>query len=563
VVSALTLVSRALGLVRDYYLVVLFGPTRWVLDAFLLAFTIPNLFRRLLGEGALAASFVPVFIRTHEIEGVEPASRLAGAILSLLALVTAGIAGAGMLLCLGFDQALTVQAPIRLTLQLTAVMLPFLCLVCCAALLSGMLQSLRLFSLPAAMGIILNVCFLASFAYVTRSRAEGDPVGGLLGTPGGTRQAIFCVAVSVLAAGVLQILVQWPALRSRGIRCEPSFSLEQPGVRAVLKALGPTALGLGVVQVNVLVDNLIAGTLAFGRSGGAVQYLYIGNRLMQLPLGVFGIAVATTAFPYLARHAARGEDKELLQRLQDAIRMLVFVVLPAAAGLGVLSDPLIRLIFQKPDLAFSDAAVYRTAAVLTCYAGGLIFFSLQHLLTRVFYAREEYGAPVRIAAWMVAVNFVLNLLFIHAPDLYLRWSGDVIPDLDRAGLITASFLAWPPLGEAGLALATTITAFVNVLVLWACLKRRLRPRIGEAKWDRSIRDLHWSVARMVLAATAMGVFVYFSRNSIPYEPELLGRLERGLVPVLLGIGGYWVACLVFPVPELEEFIGRWRRKKSA
>ncbi len=558
-VGALTMCSRVLGLVRDYLLVLMFGGCKWVLDAFLLAFTIPNLFRRLFGEGALTAAFIPVFIKIREDQGDDKASFLASAVFTLLALVTAGIAVAGMLLCFGIGQVVRTDDPLQLTLQLLAVMLPFLCLVCCSALFSAMLQSVRVFSLPAAMSILLNLCFIGSFIYINYGRAGG--MGNL--TPDRAQQAIFVVACAVLIAGALQLLIQWPALRGKGIRITPSLAFNQQGVHDVLKAFGPTALGLGVVQVNVLVDNILAGTLSFGHAGGAgaVQYLYLGNRLMQLPLGIFGIAVATTAFPFLATHAARNEHNELIRRLGDSIRLLIFVVLPASIGLGVMADPIVRLIFQKPDLVFSDAAVYRTACVLVCYAAGLVFFSLQHLLTRVFYARREYSTPVRVAAWMVGVNLVLNLAFIHAPDLYLRWSGITITGLDRQPLLASDNITWPVLGEAGLALATTITAVFNVMILWHCLKKRMQPHIGQSRWEKMISGLHWSLLRIMAAAAGMGLFVYYTRNSIPYEPELLARLERGLVPMVLGVGGYWIACLVIPVPELDEFV--WRKGKSA
>ncbi len=562
-VSGLTLASRLLGLARDICLVTLFGSARGVLDAFLLAFTVPNLFRRVFGEGALTAAFVPVFVKVRETEGPEPAARLASAVFTLLALVTAGIAGAGMLLCLGLDQLVGFEDPVRLTLELLAVMLPFLCLICCAALLAAMLQSVRLFSLPAAMSIVLNLCFLVTFAFLAYGRGEDGL--GFLRSASEARSAIFYVAAAVLVAGALQIVIQGPVLWLVGVRVRPSLEFGQPHVRAVLKGLGPTALGLGVVQVNVLIDNLIAGALAFGpeQGAGAVQYLYLGNRLMQLPLGVFGIAVATTAFPFLARHAARGDHKSLLEQLERAMRLVVFVVLPAAVGLGVLSDPLVRLIFQKPDLVFTDGAVFRTASVLTCYAGGLVFFSLQHLLTRVFYAREEFGTPVRVAMAMVVVNLVLNLVLVHAPDLYLSWSGTEIASLGRTGLFAARSFGAVPLGEAGLALATTCTALINVLILWHCLKRRLRPEAGAGTWSKVLGGLHWSVFRIGLAAGLMGVFVYFARNSIPYEPEFFARLERGLVPVVLGAVGYWIACLVIPVPELEEFARQRRKKQSS
>ncbi len=561
-VSALTMLSRVLGLVRDWSLIAIFGSAAWVTDAFVMAFRIPNLFRRLFGEGALSAAFIPVFVDARENQEPDAAASLASHVISLLAVVTGAIAAAGIAVCLGAGSFLALGPEITLALKLTAVMLPFLCLICCSALLSGMLQSMRIFSIPAAMAIVLNLCFLASFAYIYHQQALPPAPA----PEGFHEDMIFYVAGAVLAAGLIQVLLQWLSLIFKGLRLRPRFSLDHPGVIQVLKAMGPTALGLGVVQVNVLIDSLIAYGIAVGLIGapdgqgmGASTYLYLGNRLMQLPLGVFGVAVATTVFPYLASHASRGEDRQLLDRINSAIRLLVFVVLPASIGLGVVAAPLVRMIFQEPDLSFSDLAVYRTSTVLVCYAAGLVFFSLQHLLTRVFYARQDYMTPVRIALWMVGVNLVLNLVLIHAPDLYRHWLGARAFRISWM-LETSHFPLGKGLGEAGLALATTVTALINVLLLWHALRKRLAPTVGEESWEEAIGGLHWAILRIALASVVMGVFVYFSVNSIPYEPELLARLERGLVPVILGIGGYWILCLIIPVPELDEFI---RRKKPA
>jgi putative peptidoglycan lipid II flippase len=546
-VSMLTVASRVLGLVRDWCLIFMFGSVAWVTDAFLLAFTIPNLFRRLFGEGALSAAFIPVFVHKREQEGEKPASRLASATLTLLAAWTMAMAGAGVFLCFGLDQVFSENAQVSLTLRLTGVMLPFLCFICCSALMSGMLQSVRSFSVPALMPVILNLCFLSGFYYVYVY------YGGV-----GDEKTIYYVAYAVLLAGILQLVFQWPVLAAKRVALLPRFSLQDEGVRQVLKALGPTALGLGVVQVNVLVDNLIAYALSLQGAHGANTYLYLGNRLMQFPLGVFGIAIASTVFPFLASHAARGDDKALLERVTSALRMVAFIVLPAGIGLAVLADPLVRMIFQRPDLAFDNVAVYRTALVLGCYSAGLVFFSAQHVLTRVYYARKDYAAPVRIAVWMVFVNLALNLILIHAPDLYRRWDVEIY---GRWSLAAEMFPSGEALGEAGVALATSITALLNVLLLWRGLKARLAPKIGVESWEKMVGKLHLSFLRIFIGAVAMGLIVYWARQSIPYEPELAIRLERALAPTVVGILIYLAACAVIPIPELGEFVKIRRKKK--
>lgn len=555
IVSAITMLSRLLGLLRDYCLIALFGGTPWVTDAFIFAFTLPNLFRRLFGEGALSAAFIPQFVSTRENQDAATASNLASSVLTLLVLVTGGLAAVGIVLCLAAESAFDTNTQLSLTLRLAAIMLPFLCLVCCSALLSGMLQSLRSFALPAAMSIILNLCFLTSFAYITYKTPSGD-----------SATTIYYVAYAVVAAGLIQILLQLPALLFQGVALRPRFAFSEEGVTSVVRAMGPTALGLGVVQVNVLLDNLIAYYLSLTGATGANTYLYLGNRLMQLPLGVFGIAVATTVFPFLSSHASRDEHKEMLTRIETAVRMLLFVIAPASVGLAVVAVPVVQMIFQKPDLVFSDLAVYRTSAVLVCYAGGLCFFSLQHLLTRAFYALKDYRTPIRIAVYMVGVNLALNLLLIRVPDQFRRWRGDAFEhawQLSNANDFPInSFLGTDGLGlaEAGLALATTITALINVLLLWNALRKRLSASVGEEVWEKVSGNMQWSAARIIIAAAIMGVGVYFAVNSIPYEPELFARIERGIAPVILGALGYWIICMVIPVPELEEFLGR--RKKA-
>jgi putative peptidoglycan lipid II flippase len=429
---------------------------------------------------------------------------------------------------------------VDLTLRLTATMLPFLMLICIAALLSGILQALRRFAAPAAMSILLNLCFLGAFWWIwSRDGAITET------------RAIFVVAGAVVLAGLLQVAIQWALVLLRGVRLRPVVGVRKAGAGKVARMMAPAALGLGVVQVNVLVDDLIAGSLAFTGAEGAITYLYLGNRLMQLPLGVFAIAVATTAFPFLARHHARGEHDAFLERLETSVRMNAFVMLPAAVGLAILAGPLVRMLFQPPDLSFPDAAVYRTSAVLAAYAAGLFFFSLQHLLTRGFYALGDTRTPVRIAVAMVAVNLVLNLILIHVPDPWRLYVATGAPELPGGAA----------LGEAGLALATSLTAVLNVVLLWAFLGRRLRPHLPPSAWAEALRRVAGSLVRILLASALLAAGVYWTRESLPYEPELWMRIERGLVPVVVGVIGYVVLCTVIPVPELGEFIAR--RRKSA
>ncbi|MFW5857623.1 MAG: murein biosynthesis integral membrane protein MurJ [Planctomycetota bacterium] len=527
VASLLTLLSRVLGLVRDKALVLVFGAAEGVLDSFLLAFTVPNLFRRIFGEGALTAAFLPVFVDIDETEGRDAAGRFGSGVATLLCLLLTAVAGAGMLACLGAARLAEPGSGHRLTLQLTAFLLPFLVLICLSALESAMLQGLRRFALPAAMPVGLNAAIVAALGYVL-VYARHRPA----------EETVYLVAGAVLAGGVAQVVLQLGALWWRGVWLRPRLEPSSPGTRRVWSAMAPTVLGLAVFQVNVLVDRLIAYLLVPGE--GALTHLYLGNRLMQLPLGLFGVAMATVAFPDLVSHFRGGQWRSLFGKLDRGTRFLLFVMLPSTAGLIALSEPLVRMIFQEPDLTFSDREVYRTSLVLVCYAPGLFFVAWQQLLARVHYARGDYRTPVIASTAMVGLNVILNLVLIHAPDLYARWH-------DRADL---------PLGEGGLALSSSICAGVAAWWLWRSARGALR--IGDAAkiWDRTFAELPASVGRILVAAAGTGVFAYWVAGSIPAEPELLVRVERGLVSAALGALAYFVLCSVIPVPELGFLTGR-------
>lgn len=580
-VGGLIFCSRILGLLRDKVLVLLFGAVPWMLDSFILAFTIPNLFRRILGEGALTAAFLPEYVEAREAGRAE-ATALSSSILTLLLMVTGLIAGTGMFGC---GLALVFLEPderIALTLRLLILMLPFLTLICVSAYLSAMLQGAKKFSVPAAMSSLLNLALLAACGYLLYLHWPMDEATAHLSwgqkalavpvrmTEAMRHEGLGWVAYAVLAAGLAQILVQWPLVRATGISLRIHLNLADTRVRAVLAALAPTALGLGIVQLNVFVDNMIAYSLSLRSVDGvavyegATTYLYLGNRLMQLPLGVFGIALATTAFPFLAEYAAKKKAEDYLDCLLHAIRMLVFWVLPASFGLMVLAAPFIRLLYQDPDLTFTDAAVYRSTAVLVCYAGGLVFFAVNQILTRAFYARKDYVTPVRIAVGMVAVNLLLNLTLIHAPDLYRHWGDVVIPGMPGVQAWGQGYLdnatQGLALGEAGLALATTLTAMLNCLLLWGKLRTSLRDNLPESMWDGRTGTFFARLFWITLSAIAMGVVTYWTRGSIPYGPELIWRAQQALVPILVSVLAYAMACMIFAVDEYRETVGALRNR---
>ena len=550
-VSSLTLVSRLLGFVRLVLLVQLFSPLRWASDAFIFAFRIPNLFRNLLGEGALSAAFIPAFVKTEKKDGKYSAGILGSQAFTLLTLVGSAIAVAGILVCLAVDRFAD-NEEISLAANLTALLFPFMPLICLAALLGGMLQSLHRFALPAAMSILLNIGFLAGFAYVYWLQCGGNLAN--LEAWASTR----AIAVFVLAAGVLEVLVQLPALAANGVLVRPIFSLNHPGLKTAIKAFLPVALGLGLVQVNAFVDSLIAGWLSL-QAAGAVTYLEVAFRFVQLPLGVFGVAIATVSFPAFAASAASGDHTLLYQRLIRAIRMSLFLILPSAAVLIGLADPIIRLACQRPDLDFSHAAVYRTSTALILYAAGLAFYSLRQILVRAFYALDEYTLPVKVSAIMVALNLCLNLVLIHAPDLYRMKAESYY---HYWNLSQASFPMGIKLGEAGLALSTCITAIVDTIVLAYFLRKRLlhsvQPAARALEWEKLLH----TTARMAITAIALGIMSWLYRNSIPYEPGFLRLCERALIPCVLAGGTFYIIGIVLPLPEMKEFLFSMLKRRT-
>lgn len=533
---------------RLIVLVQLFSSLRWASDALIFAFRIPNLFRNLLGEGALSAAFIPAFVKTEQKEGRQSASVLGSQIFTILALVATGITIVGILVCLAIGHFSTNQE-VSLAFRLTALLFPFMPLICIAALLAGMLQSLRRFALPAALPILLNLGFLAGFAYVYWVQCGGD-VSRLQ-----AEASTYAIALFVLAAGVLEVLVLLPALAVNRVGVRPAFGFTHPGVKETLRAFVPVAIGLGLVQINAFFDSLIAGWIAIS-SPGAVTYLEVAFRFMQLPLGVFGVAIATVAFPALAAAAGVEDNNRFYVRLVRAVRMSMFLLLPCAAVLIAMADPIVRLTCQRPDLFFSHAAVYRSSIALAFYAAGLLFYSLRQIIVRAYYARGEYSYPVKVAAVMVGLNLVLNLVLIHCPDFYRM---NVQEYYHRWNLSDRSFPMGVGLGEAGLALATCLTAIVDVVILGM----GLRGRLGgvEAGVRREEFSKLWQTAvRMVLVSVGIGVLTYFYRNSIPYDPGFWGLLARVVFPCGLAGITFYILAVVVPVPEFKEFVGSLFRR---
>ncbi len=575
VMSVITTLSRVLGMFRDIGLVLFFGSMAWLLDAFYFAFTIPNLFRKLLGEGALAGAFLPEFV--HAREKNADSSKLASSVLTLLLLVTGSIAVVGSLACYLIGSNFIADIKVQTVLLLLAIMLPFVVLICVSALLGAILQSFRAFAIPAAMSIILNVMILAGLGYIASIYWPDTPqlsflqklqaVPPVMLRSGEFVAAIKYIAVAVLLAGGLQLLVQYPLIRAKGVKLGLNWDFSSPRLKSILLNMAPTALGLGIVQFNVLIDNFIAYWLSLKTVDGvalyegATSYLFLGNRLMQLPLGIFAIAVATASFPALSTLAAKDEARGFIATLFSSLKMLLFIMIPAACGMITLAPDIVRLLYQTPDLEFSDVAVYRTSAVLVCLSLGLVFFSMQQLLVRAFYSLKDFKTPVKIAIAMAGLNLVLNLLLIHAPDLYRYYFGVTTPGMLR-GEFFGSDMDSLALGEAGLALATSITSVINVILLYKKLQQKIGGVDKGKLWKEKTTAFFSTFGKSIIAAACMSLIVYKVKESMPYGPEFIYRLENVLLPIIAAIFFYPMISAIFVPKEYEAFMNRLRAKKK-
>jgi len=523
--AALTLVSRFFGLFRDVSLAFVFG-FGWVYDAFAIAFLIPNLFRRLFGEGALAGAFVPHYSKLRQRD-TDTAERFASITIGILWVVLAGLALSGFAILFVMLRFGELDQRGDLAVTLTMLSIWYAPMVCVAAICSAMLQVHGRFALPAAMPIVLNVLIVAAafIGYATM------PAGETLGTP-------LLVVLAVLVAGMVQVTIQTHALRRDGIYLRWYRSTwKGPDAGDAARAMGrqwlPTAIGLAVFQFNTMMDSLIAmffsgepgQTLAlFGRvveypmQTGSVAILGAAARLYEFPLGVFGIAVATAIFPAISRLAdQRSAFSELIRQ---GLRLTIFIGLPASVALLLVREPLSRAIFyQFGNIDPGDAG--RIAWVLLGYAPAIWAYSMNHILVRAFYAQHDARTPMRVSAGMVVLNLGLNLVLI-----------------------------WP-LGAAGLAWSTAISAVLQTAVLLVLVRRHVdRPIDGDVRGG-------WAKSAMATAgmAAVVGPLVAFG---LPWAeargwPAIVGLLAACVV---LGTAAYGLAARLFRMHELDWLLSR-------
>ncbi|MCY2962694.1 MAG: murein biosynthesis integral membrane protein MurJ [Planctomycetota bacterium] len=489
-----TLLSRVLGAVRDTATAGLFGLGP-VMDAFAFAFRIPNLARRLFGEGALSATFLPAFSKEYEhsaATGHRGAWQLTSAVLTLLALGLTGLVIVGELILALMAHFAYDGGKAELLLGLTAVMLPYAVLICLAAQVSAVLQALGRFGWPSFVPVVLNICWLTG-VWAAHRWAHEQP----------TAQA-YTMAAAILLAGVFQLALQIPELYRLGFRYEREWRPVWGDVMGIIRAILPVTIALSITQINSVLDSLVAwvfsrppnGSLTMALPGspeyplqaGAVSALYFGERIYQFPLGVFGVALGTVLFPLLARHAARGELKRLRDDLSLALRLVLVIGIPASLGLMAVAHPLTRALLQHGEFGESDAN--RTSAMISAYSLGVWAYCGIPVLFRGFYAVGDRTAPLRIGMFAVLLDTVLNLTLI--------W-----------------FLA-----EQGLACSTAISAMAQFGLLCVLLQRR----VGRFDWPR-----FWVTACKALVASLvmLAVCLLVQQNQPDWGEMLTVVIPRG------------------------------------
>jgi len=517
----MTLLSRVLGLVRDIGMAQLFGLGP-VMDAFTVAFRIPNLARRLFGEGAVSVSFLPIFARELEHPDRTSAWRLASAVFTLLSLFLAALvllAEAGLW---GLSAFGDLGAENDLLVSLTALMLPYLVLVCLAAQVAGVLNSLGHFTWPAFAPVLLNVCWIIGIWGLAPLFTAQETQARLL-------------AVCIVIAGGLQLAVQGPALRSYGYRFTIGWKEVRPQVIAVLRGMLPVVVALSITQINTFADSLIAwgfsapegvegtrmplpGAPYYPLRSGAVATLYYGERMYQFPLGVFGVALGTVLFPLLARHAARGETERLRTDLSLGLRLVIAIGVPASAALVWFAEPIARVLFQRG--AFQPEDTLRTARVIAVYGSAVWSYCGVLILQRAFYALGDRVTPLRTGLLAVGFNFCVNLLLI-----------------------------WP-LAEAGLALGTVGSSLLQLI----CLTWGLQHLVGALDWSHLVRTL----MRTLSATGVMLVAARAGEHLLGVLPVDLASPDRLLLLLTCSAVGFLAAARLFGIEEFWLLLRRER-----
>ena len=508
VVGMATMLSRVFGFIRDIIVASLFG-AGLTTDAFFVAFRIPNLLRRLLAEGSLTVSFVPVFTeylknRTRE-EALELADIAFTALSILLVIVSLlGVLFSPLIVTIMAPGFVKTPAQYNLAVFLTRMMFPYILLISLVALCMGILNSLRHFAAPALSPVVLNLAMILA----------------ALTLRGFFQEPITALAIGVMAGGVLQLAMQWPFLVRMGVRLKPDFRFRHPGVRRIGLLMLPAAFGAAIYQINIFIGTILASLLPTG----SVSYLYYADRIVELPLGVFAIAVGTATLPSFSEQVAQGRFEELKKTISFSLRIILFITIPATVALIALRVPIISVLFQRGEFGIQSTLL--TSQALLCYAVGLWAFSVIRIIVSAFYSLQDTRSPMKAAIVALIVNAVFSVALMF------------------------------PLQHGGLALATSIASAVNVGMLWVILRRRIGKLLD--------REFYRSLGRTSLASLVMWGIILLVGLLYPWNTT--GPFNARLIHLILcvagGGGAFFAAAFFFKSPEITTTLGSIRRRLS-
>lgn len=523
--------SRVLGLVREMVFAYFFGASKsFANDAYVIAFRIPNLLRDLFAEGALSSAFVPVFsdylVNKDEKEAFRLSNLVAtGLIVVLGALVVLGVVFAEPFVAVIAPGFLAEPGKFELTVRLTRIMMPFILLVALAAQAMGVLNARDRFGIPALSSSFFNLGSIiggVSVAALLTDPTFSHPIRAIVDKP---TEGIVGMAYGVLIGGFLQYAVQWPSLRRAGFSYRPMLSFRDPGMRRIFGLMGPAVIGGAAVQVNVLINSIFASNIP---GTGPVSWLSYALRLMQFPIGVFGVAIATATLPAISRSAARKDQAEFRRTLASSIRLAFLLTIPSAVGLIVLGRPIIALIYERGH--FGPVDTEHTAAALACFAIGLTGYAAIKILAPAFYALGDARTPMLISLASMLTNFVMN------------WS---LVDV---------------LHERGLALSTSTVALGNFALLYLIMRKRLKGIEGKRTAQAVAKILS---ASAVMGAACWAVSAGVSRSLGNSFPARLGNVS---ISVVVGAGLFYLTASLLGIEELRAatgaLIGRFRRGRG-
>ncbi len=513
IISLVTIVSRIMGYVRDQRIALLLGTTISA-DSFILAYRIPNLFRRLVAEGSMTASFIPVFTTYMREKTAKEVWEFANKLFWTLAVIVAIITVLGMVFSpavihaftssgrtVSFDEAIT----------LNRIIFPYLFFVALAALAMGILNCFHQFGLPASTSVLLNVSIIV-FSVAAVWRYFENPAVSL--------------AVGVLVGGVLQFLVQVPSLVRKGMKFDFGVSLSHPGIKEVGRLIVPRFFGIGIGQINLFVDTYFS--TAARMPSGSLAALYLSDRVMELVLGGYAIAVATAILPMMSHQAAASDFEGLKRTLTFSVRIVAFITIPAALGLMILREPIIRVLFQHGH--FDAESTKLTARALLYYAFGLPALASVKLVVPAFYSAKDTKTPVVVASISMVINIVLNIVFLK----------------------TALFAR---VQNGGPALATAISCYFDFFALFAIFRIRFG-RMGTIE----ILQSFWKI---LICAGIMGVACWFGGHYTAFTIYSRFLVQLSVFAALIGgatilyLGLAWI----FHCHELEEIYGIALRRR--